>query len=82
MRRLRIIPIVDLCHCGVPDWVGDLQNQDQPIISRYASDFAERFSWVQFYTPVNKIYVFAKLSAWNGIWNERRATITAHLSLP
>jgi uncharacterized protein (DUF362 family) len=83
VRRLGIIPIVDLCHFGVPDWVGDFQNPDWPeLFSQYASAFAERFSWVQFYTPVNEIYVCAKLSAWNGIWNERkrdddRAFITA-----
>src|SRR5690348_10863674 len=23
MRRLNIIPIVDLCHFGVPDWIGN-----------------------------------------------------------
>src|SRR5690242_10949687 len=23
MQRLDIVPIVDLCHFGVPDWVGD-----------------------------------------------------------
>src|SRR5207244_1896772 len=31
-----------------------------------------RFPWVQFYTPVNEIYVCAKLSTLDGIWNERR----------
>jgi beta-glucosidase/6-phospho-beta-glucosidase/beta-galactosidase len=83
MRRLGIVPIVDLCHFGVPDWVGNFQNPDWPeLFSEYASAFAERFPWVQFYTPVNEIYVCAKLSAWNGIWNERkrddhRAFVTA-----
>jgi len=73
MRRLEIIPIVDLCHFGVPDWIGDFQNPDWPeLFSQYAGAFAERFPWVQFYTPVNEIYVCAKLSAWNGIWNERK----------
>ena len=30
MQRLGIVPIVDLCHFGVPDWVGDFQNPDWP----------------------------------------------------
>ena len=73
MRRLGIVPIVDLCHFGVPDWVGDFQNPDWPeLFAEYARAFAERFPWVRFYTPVNEIFVCAKLSTLNGIWNERR----------
>ena len=67
MRRLGIVPIVDLCHFGVPDWVGDFQNPDWPAhFARFAGAFAERFPWVRFYTPVNEIYVCAKLSALHG----------------
>jgi hypothetical protein len=82
MHRLRIVPIVDLCHFGVPDWVGDFQNPDWPeLFAAYAGAFARRFPWVQFYTPVNEIYVCAKLSTLDGIWNERkksdRAFVTA-----
>ncbi|HZO87518.1 MAG TPA: family 1 glycosylhydrolase [Chthonomonadaceae bacterium] len=83
MQRLGIVPIVDLCHFGVPDWIGDFQNPDWPEqFSRYAGAFAARFPWVQFYTPVNEIYVCAKLSTLAGLWNERkrgddRAFVTA-----
>ena len=73
MRRLGIVPIVDLCHFGVPDWAGDFQNPEWPKqFAEYAGAFARRFPWVRFYTPVNEIYVCAKLSTLNGIWNERR----------
>src|SRR5438552_2700674 len=73
MQRLEIIPIVDLCHFGVPDWVGDFQNPDWPdLFAEYAGAFAARFPWVQFYTPVNEIYVCAKLSTLDGLWNERK----------
>ena len=34
LRRLRIVPIVDLCHFGVPDWIGDFQNPDFPAALR------------------------------------------------
>jgi len=88
MQRLGIVPIVDLCHFGVPDWIGDFQNPDWPeLFSQYAAAFARRFPWVQLYTPINEIYVCAKLSTLVGLWNERargnhRAFVTAvkHLS--
>ncbi len=83
MRRLGIVPIVDLCHFGVPDWIGDFQNPAWPdLFAEYASTFARRFPWVQLYTPVNEIYVCAMLSTLAGRWNERaggnhRAFVTA-----
>jgi beta-glucosidase/6-phospho-beta-glucosidase/beta-galactosidase len=83
MRRLDIRPIADLCHFGVPDWVGNFQNPDWPeLFAQFAGAFAARFPWVQFYTPVNEIYVCAKLSTLAGFWNERahgdhRAFVTA-----
>lgn len=87
MRRLGIQPIVDLCHFGVPDWIGDFQNPDFPLLlAEYGRAFAERFPWVRLYTPVNEMYVCAKLSTLNGLWNERRhgderafVTATKHL---
>jgi beta-glucosidase/6-phospho-beta-glucosidase/beta-galactosidase len=73
MQRLGIVPIVDLCHFGVPDWVGDFQNPEWPEwFAQYARDFAARYPWVQFYTPINEIYVCAKFSTLFGLWNERR----------
>lgn len=73
MRRLGIVPIVDLCHFGLPDWIGDFQNPEFPrLFADYARAFAERYPWVRLYTPVNEIYVCAKLSTLNGLWNERR----------
>jgi beta-glucosidase/6-phospho-beta-glucosidase/beta-galactosidase len=75
LRRLRIIPIVDLCHFGVPDWIGNFQNPDFPrLFARYASAFSERFPWVQLYTPVNEMFITAQFSARYGWWNERMRT--------
>jgi hypothetical protein len=66
-------PIVDLCHFGVPDWLGNLQNPDiGPAMAEFAGAFAERFPWVRFYTPVNEIYVCSRMSALDGTWNEQR----------
>ncbi|MET0742054.1 MAG: family 1 glycosylhydrolase, partial [Microvirga sp.] len=48
IRRRDIIAIVDLCHFGLPDWLGNFQNPDFPeLFAGYAEDFARRFPWVQ-----------------------------------
>ncbi len=77
-----LVPIVDLCHFGVPDWIGDFQNPDFPgLFANYAKAFAERFPWVQLYTPVNEIFICATFSARYGWWNEQltgdRSFVTA-----
>ena len=75
LRRRDITPIVDLCHFGVPDWIGNFQNPDFPqLFAHYASAFAERFPWVQLYTPVNEMFICAMFSAKYGWWNEQLKT--------
>lgn len=60
LKELEITPIVDLCHFGVPDWLGNFQNPDFPkYFAEYAKAFAERFPYLQFYTPVNEIFIAA-----------------------
>jgi beta-glucosidase/6-phospho-beta-glucosidase/beta-galactosidase len=72
LRELEITPIVDLCHFGVPDWIGDFQNPSFPhYFAAYAKAFAQRFPKLQFYTPVNEIFITAMFSAQYGWWNER-----------
>jgi beta-glucosidase/6-phospho-beta-glucosidase/beta-galactosidase len=72
MQRLGIVPIMDLCHFGLPDWLQNFQNPEVPqALADYAKAFARRYPWVQFYTPVNEMYVCAKLSALEGMWNEQ-----------
>ncbi|MDQ2770614.1 MAG: family 1 glycosylhydrolase [Bacteroidota bacterium] len=72
LRRRNIAPIVDLCHFGVPDWLGNFQNPDFPVLfAQYARAFAQRFPWVQLYTPVNEMYICAQFSARFGWWNEQ-----------
>jgi beta-glucosidase len=75
LKRRDITPIVDLCHFGVPDWLGDFQNPDFPMqFARYAGEFAERYPWVQLYTPVNEMFICAIFSAKYGWWNEQGKT--------
>jgi beta-glucosidase/6-phospho-beta-glucosidase/beta-galactosidase len=82
LKRLGITPLVDLCHFGVPDWVGNFQNTDWPYyFEEYAEAFAKRFPDLQFYTPVNEIFIAAMFSGQYGWWNEcmqsDRAFVTA-----
>jgi beta-glucosidase/6-phospho-beta-glucosidase/beta-galactosidase len=71
LQRRDLMPIVDLCHFGVPDWIGDFQNRDFPVFfAEYARAFAARFPWVQLYTPVNEMFICAQFSGKFGWWNE------------
>ncbi|HEX6881632.1 MAG TPA: family 1 glycosylhydrolase, partial [Terriglobales bacterium] len=81
LRELEITPITDLCHFGVPDWIGDFQNRDwPPLFADYARAFAKRYPWVRYYTPVNEIFVAATFSAQWGWWNERLSSDKAFVN--
>lgn len=75
LRAQGVTVIADLCHFGVPDWIGDFQNADWPeLFAEYAGEFAKRYHWIRFYTPVNEIFIAALFSAQLGWWNERLAS--------
>ncbi|MBI3654754.1 MAG: glycoside hydrolase family 1 protein [Acidobacteria bacterium] len=76
-----LVAIVDLCHFGVPDWVGNFQNPDFPeLFAGYAEAFARRFPWVQLYTPINEMFVCATFSALYGWWNEQLSSDQAFVT--
>lgn len=71
LKELHIEPIVDLCHFGIPDWLGDFQNPEFPyFFAEYAKAFAYRFPYMKYFTPINEIFVAATFSAQYGWWNE------------
>lgn len=71
LKEMGVTPIVDLCHFGVPDWLGNFQNPDIPYhFAEYARAFATRFPDLQLYTPINEIFIAAMFSAQYGWWNE------------
>ena len=75
LKELDVVPIADLCHFGVPDWIGNFQSPDFPrLFESYASAFAQRYPWVQLYTPVNEMFVCATFSGLYGWWNEQGTT--------
>ncbi|HEX6125366.1 MAG TPA: family 1 glycosylhydrolase [Pyrinomonadaceae bacterium] len=72
MRELGVEPLVDLVHFGVPDWLENFQHEALPeAMGAFARAFAERYDWIKFYTPVNEMYVTARMSALDGVWNEQ-----------
>ncbi|PZS02523.1 MAG: glycoside hydrolase family 1 [Candidatus Chloroheliales bacterium] len=72
IKRLGITPILDLMHFGVPDWLGNYQNPELPLhFAAYTEAVAKRYPWVRYYTPINEIYVTARVSAKDGLWNEQ-----------
>ena len=71
LRELGIEVIADLCHFGVPSWLGGFQDAAFPVLfADYARTFARRYPWVKYFTPVNEIFIFASFSALRGWWNE------------
>lgn len=81
LHQQKVELIVDLCHFGVPDWIGNFQNPDFPkLFVEYVEAFAKRFPWVRFYTPVNEIFIAAVFSAQFGWWNERLKTDRAFVN--
>lgn len=69
LRALGIRPIASLVHHG-----GGPRNTslDDPDFGRklasYAEEFAERYPWVDAYTPVNEPHTTARFSGMYGIW--------------
>jgi hypothetical protein len=81
IRKRKITPILDLMHFGVPDWLGNYQNPELPVhFARYASAVAERYPWVRWWTPVNEMYVTARVSARDGLWNEQLKSDAAYIT--
>jgi beta-glucosidase/6-phospho-beta-glucosidase/beta-galactosidase len=81
LQQSDIVPIADLCHFGVPDWIGNFQNPDLPeLFATYARAFAERYPWLQLYTPVNEMTVCALFSTLYGCWNEQEKTDRAFVN--
>ena len=78
LRELGIEVIADLCHFGVPSWLGGFQDDAFPVLfAEYARAFAKRYPWVRYFTPVNEIFICASFSALRGWWNECEASDAA-----
>lgn len=78
--RHDLVPIVDLCHFGLPDheegfcgpgWIESF--------CRYVDAFLDRYREPMLFTPVNEPMITAMCSGFLGIWNDRQASRTSYL---
>ena len=71
LRDLGLTVVADLCHFGVPSWLGGFQDPAFPVLfAEYARAFARRYPWVRHFTPIYEIFTTASQSALLGRWNE------------
>jgi dTDP-4-dehydrorhamnose reductase len=69
MRELGITPIVGLVHHGSGPTSTSLVDRDFPgKLAAYARAVAERYPWVEHYTPVNEPLTTARFSGLYGVW--------------
>ena len=75
LRLLGIMPIADLAHAGVPGWMSGVGDPQFPAhFADYARAFARRFPWVTHFAPVRDLVDTAWASAFEGRWNEAKAS--------
>jgi hypothetical protein len=87
-NRHGLVPIVDLCHFGLPDhYPGFCDPVWVAGFLRYVEAFIARYRDPMFFTPVNEPMITAMCSGHLGIWNDRRSsradymTALAHVTL-
>lgn len=74
LRELDVRPIVGLLHHGSGPRYTDLLDAEFPeTLANYARKVAERYPWVDAYTPVNEPLTTARFSALYGLWYPHRA---------
>ena len=70
LRELGIRPIAGLCHHGSgPRWTGLLDPAFPEHLARYARSVAERYPWLDAYTPINEPLTTARFAALYGHWH-------------
>lgn len=69
IRRLGMTPVAGFLHHGSGPRYTSLIDPDFPEkLARYARAFAERYPWIEEYTPVNEINTTARFSCLYGHW--------------
>jgi beta-glucosidase/6-phospho-beta-glucosidase/beta-galactosidase len=78
-ERHGLVPVVDLCHFGLPDhYQGFCDPAWVDGFTRYVDAFLERYPDPVLFTPVNEPMITAMCSGLWGIWNDRRASRDAY----
>ena len=69
IRDNGITPIAGLIHHGSGPAFTDLLDKDFPFkLAAYAAAVAEKFPWLEYYTPVNEPLTTARFSGLYGLW--------------
>ncbi|MGE5393739.1 MAG: SDR family oxidoreductase [Candidatus Saccharibacteria bacterium] len=69
LRELGIKPIAGLLHHGSGPFFTDLYDHDFPkYLAEFAYKIAERYPWIDLYTPVNEPLTTARFSGLYGVW--------------
>jgi dTDP-4-dehydrorhamnose reductase len=69
LQQLGIKPIAGLLHHGSGPFFTDLYDLDFPkYLSEFAYKVAERYPWIDLYTPVNEPLTTARFSGLYGVW--------------
>jgi dTDP-4-dehydrorhamnose reductase len=80
IKRLGITPIAGFLHHGSGPRYTSLIDADFPEkLARYARAFAERYPWIEEYTPVNEINTTARFSCLYGHWFPHEKSDAAYL---
>ncbi|SNT32211.1 dTDP-4-dehydrorhamnose reductase [Noviherbaspirillum humi] len=69
LRRLGVTPIVGLVHHGSgPRHTSLIDPQFPEKLAEFAGAVAQRYPWVEYYTPVNEPLTTARFSGLYGVW--------------
>lgn len=69
LQQLDIKPIAGLLHHGSGPFFTDLYDLDFPkYLAEFAFKIAERYPWINLYTPVNEPLTTARFSGLYGVW--------------
>lgn len=69
INELGICPIAGLVHHGSgPLWTEVLNPNFPEMLARYGALVAQRYPWIQMYTPINEPLTTARISGLYGLW--------------
>ncbi len=82
LQKNGIEPIAGLVHHGSgPSYTDLLDNSFPEKLAAYATRVAERFPWLEYYTPVNEPLTTARFSGLYGIWYPHHSSDQAFLRM-
>ncbi|WP_109487559.1 glycoside hydrolase [Occallatibacter savannae] len=80
MRSIGIRPIAGLVHHGSgPAHTSLLDPRFPDLLADYAAQVAQRYPWIDAYTPVNEPHTTARFSGLYGVWYPHHTSQTSYL---